>query len=144
MLTQSFINLLLAVGCDFKDLHGKHYKIFFNQLGIGPPQFWRWFQVLTQELADQRPFIDRLGKVGPSLAKLCKPQEAGNVQARLDDILDRYQSLKSSVKVQGEKLREKDKETQQVIKYTSCPSQSIANQLPINQSVNKSLNQPSI
>lgn len=68
-------------------------------------------------MTDQKPFVDRLAKVGPNLAKLCKSLEAGDVNTRLEDVLDRYERLKSAVRDQSELLKEKDEHAQKV----KCP-----------------------
>ena len=68
-------------------------------------------------MADQKPFIDRLAKVGPNLAKLCNNLEAGEVNAKLEKVLDRYHSLRSAVKDQSDALKEKDEHAQKVCWY---------------------------
>lgn len=78
-----------------------------------------YLQALAQDIADHKPFIDRLSKVGPNLARLCKDMEAGDVNTKLEDVLDRYQSLKSSAKDQTDQLREKDQQAQKVSSITS-------------------------
>lgn len=77
-------------------------------------------QALAQDVTDHKPFIDRLAKVGPNLARLCKTIEGGEVTARLEDVLDRYQSLKSVIKDQSEQLKEKDENAQKVGQFSKC------------------------
>ena len=77
-------------------------------------------KALAQDIADHKPFIDRLSKVGPNLARLCKEMEAGDINTKLEDVLDRYQSLKSSVRDQTDQLREKDQQAQKVSECADC------------------------
>ena len=72
------------------------------------------FQTLAKDVMDHKPFMDRLSKITPSLARLCQGEEGGQLLVQLDKAMDRYQRIKSTVKTQGEKLKEKDEQAQKV------------------------------
>lgn len=64
--------------------------------------------------------MDRLAKVGPSLAKLCTGPESGQLLVRLDNVQDRYQRLRDSVRSQSDQLKEKDVQAQKVSICSYC------------------------
>lgn len=71
-------------------------------------------QAILNDISERKPFLDRLGKVGPNLARLCKGSDGGNVMAKVESVAERYNDLRSAVQDQSAKLQEKDEQTQKV------------------------------
>lgn len=72
-------------------------------------------KAILHDISERKPFLDKLCKVGPSLAKLCKgPDGDATVMAKVDSIAARYNELKSAIETQSVKLQEKDEQTQKV------------------------------
>ncbi len=81
--------------------------------------FYTLFQVLKQEVADQKPSVDRLNKTGAALLKLIGDEESAHLQDQLEDDNNRFDQIKNGLRERSNTLDEAFQETSEVSIETS-------------------------
>ncbi len=69
---------------------------------------------MKQSVAEKQAHVDKLNKIGPELAKLSPGSGARSVEAKLADVIKRYDDVKEEVNSTGDKLFDRLQRTSSV------------------------------